>query len=75
MSYMAPQSSFSAQSEIEDLGWRDLNLDEIDTVNGGIAPLVIAGIVVVAVIVIGFGACAISGYYANVKRPREISDN
>lgn len=44
---------------------QELNLDEIEKVDGDIATLVVAGIVVGVVIVVGFAAGAISGYLSN----------
>lgn len=46
-------------------GVQELSIDEIDNVNGGIAPLIVAAIVVGGVIVVGFAAGAIAGYVAN----------
>lgn len=45
---------------------QELSLDEIESVNGAALPiLVVAGLVVGGVIVVGFVAGAVSGYYAN----------
>jgi len=48
-------------------GIQEMNFNEIDEVDGGLAPLAIAAIVVVAVVVVSFGAGVITGYYTNLK--------
>lgn len=44
---------------------QELSFDEIESVNGGLPILAVAAIVVGGVILVGFAAGAVSGYYAN----------
>ncbi|MBS3932436.1 MAG: class IIb bacteriocin, lactobin A/cerein 7B family, partial [Sphingomonadales bacterium] len=62
MSYMDQKVAFAHAGGIQ-----EMNFNEIDEVDGGLAPLAIAAIVVVAVVVVSFGAGVITGYYTNLK--------
>ncbi|MEN9682743.1 MAG: hypothetical protein RLZZ427_494 [Pseudomonadota bacterium] len=58
MSYMNDSAVFTD-------GIQELSFDEIDEVNGGLAPLIVAGLVVGGIILICFAAGVAAGYYAN----------
>lgn len=60
MSYINHSSTFAPESEIQ-----ELNYHEVEAVGGGLAPLVIAGLVVGGVILVSLAAGVVSGCLAN----------
>lgn len=59
MSYMDAQNKFNS------LCIEELNLEEIEQVDGGILPIIAAALVVGGVIVVGFAIGVAVGYFSN----------